>query len=538
MVARIGDIRLLEMYRDLGTAQRVHKKLKEDGFEMSTRCIQDRLHKAFPGYAGQTTAKAKAGAKKEDTRPLAAGIAVAPDKRRSALPGTRFVFTTAQNNTYVHAKFLAALEGFCKEREALLVVSTITYNKSGFQNGTKDDDKLWYDPQIESFILNESRAVAKGLVFCGELDILPTAVTPLSGFENYTQEASGIVPHTKVQMQSLPRMKDTEARFLYTTGAVTLRNYIQRKAGQKAEFHHVYGALYVEVDLEGRWFARQLVANEEGVFHDLNYEYSATGVREVPVSAITWGDIHVEKLDPQVTQASWGDNNSMLTVLNPKRQFIHDLTDFAARNHHNIKDPFFLAEMYHRARGNVERDLQRSGAFLNWITRYGNHAIVVDSNHDQALERWLREADIRQDPENAEFYHRASMMIHMNIREDKPFHVYQWAVTADGTIPSDTQFLREDDSYVLHGIEHGLHGHRGPNGARGNPRGFRSIGRKVNIGHMHTAGIFDGVYVAGVSATLDMGYNKGPSSWSHSHILTYANGKRTIVTIKDGKWRA
>jgi len=35
-----------------------------------------------------------------------------------------------------------------------------------------------------------------------------------------------------------------------------------------------------------------------------------------------------------------------------------------------------------------------------------------------------------------------------------------------------------------------------------------------------------------------MGYNKGLSAWSHSFIVTYQNGKRTIVTIKDGKgWR-
>ena len=501
---------------------------------MEVKLTADEIRAANLGRKAKAKASKK---KKEDNRPVAAGMVIAPDKRRGALQGKRFVFTTAQNNTYVHAKFFAALQLFCSEKNAQLVVSTITYNKSGFQNGTKDDDKLWYDPVLTEYIRNESLEVANGLVFCGELDILPTAVSPMSGFENYTQEASGIIPHTKVQMQSLPRMKDSPERFLYTTGAVTLRNYIQRKAGQKAEFHHVFGALYVEVDEQGDWFARQLIADENGVFHDLDAQYDFNGVTTMPVAGITWGDIHVEKLDMQVFAAAWSDD-SMLTALRPKWQFIHDLTDFSARNHHNIKDKFFLAEQHHRAQGNVEKDLHRSGTFLNYITRFGNRAVVVDSNHDQALERWLREADISQDPENAEFYHRASMMIHMHIRKGEPFHVYQWAVTADGTIPSDSMFLREDDSFLLHGIEHGLHGHRGPNGARGNPRGFRSIGRKVNIGHMHSAGIFDGVYVAGVSGKLDMGYNKGPSSWSHSHILTYANGKRAIVTMKNGKWRA
>jgi len=60
----------------------------------------------------------------------------------------------------------------------------------------------------------------------------------------------------------------------------------------------------------------------------------------------------------------------------------------------------------------------------------------------------------------------------------------------------------------------------------------------VNTGHTHSTGIIDGVYTAGVHGKLDMDYNKGPSSWSHSHVITYPNGKRAIITIKDGKWRA
>lgn len=540
------DQELLDLYGELGSAKAVREYLLKHSQDPqpSVRTIQRRLHSYAPEYQSNKAAKGRAKKDKEDTRPVAAGIASAPDTRRGELTGKRFVFTTAQNNTYVHENFFWALQNFCADKGAELIVSTITYNKSGFQNGTKDDDKLWYDPRIEPYIRNESLKVANGLIYCGELDILPTAVYPLSGFENYTQEASGVVPHTKVQMQSLPRMKDADPRFMYTTGAITLRNYIQRKAGQKAEFHHVFGALYVEIDEQGDWFARQLVANEDGVFHDLDRRYSKDDIQTMHVSAITWGDIHVEKADMEVFRAAWGmedadgDEPSMMQVLNPTWQFIHDLTDFRARNHHNIRDPFFLAEMHHRAQGNVERDLHRCGAFLAHITRFGNRAVVVDSNHDQALQRWLREADIRQDPENAEFFHRASMMLHMHIRANREFNVFEWAVTADGTIPSKTIFLKEDDSFLIHGIEQGLHGHRGPNGARGNHKSFRMIGRKVNIGHTHSAGIIDGVYVAGVSGSLDMGYNTGPSSWSHSHIVTYANGKRAIVTMKRGKWRA
>jgi hypothetical protein len=73
---------------------------------------------------------------------------------------------------------------------------------------------------------------------------------------------------------------------------------------------------------------------------------------------------------------------------------------------------------------------------------------------------------------------------------------------------------------------------------RGTPQALSRMGRKANTAHTHSAGIYNGMYVAGTSSALDMEYNKGPSSWSHSHVVTHLNGKRQIVTMWDGKWRA
>ena len=62
------------------------------------------------------------------------------------------------------------------------------------------------------------------------------------------------------------------------------------------------------------------------------------------------------------------------------------------------------------------------------------------------------------------------------------------------------------------------------------------MGRRANTGHTHSAGIIEGLYVAGVCA-LVQGYNRGPSSWSITHILTYKNGKRALVTMTQDAWR-
>ena len=549
------------LYKGIYNKKELKELIKERGsIRAAARYINDRTQdngisasEAGIRYFLTSNNGGDTGKKKEKSDlPIAAGIIAAPDTRRRNLTGRRFVFTSAQNNTLVHEDFLSALFNFCEHNDAELVVSRFTYNKTGFQNATKEggDKELWYDERLSEFFVDHSVEVAKDLIFCGELDVLPTAANPLSGFESYTQGNSGIIPHAKVNMLSLPRLKGEDARFLYTTGAVTLRNYIQRKAGQKADFHHVFGALYIEIDEDGVWFARQLIADNSGSFYDLTTKYTAKGVTSGHnVMAINYGDIHIEKTDPMVADASWGDNGSMASVLRPNYQFIHDLTDFTARNHHNIKNPHFLAEQFWRGE-DVESGLSRSAAFLQNIQRFG-YVVVVESNHDLAYQRWLQEADVRNDPQNAEFFHRSNAELFKQIRiGNKDFSVYEWALREKRELVN-VIFLREDDSFVIcndakaeelnrivGGIECGIHGHRGPNGARGNSRQFRYIGRKCNLGHSHSAGIIDGVYVAGVSGLLDMDYNKGPSSWSHSHIVTYENGKRTIVTIKNGKWRA
>lgn len=494
-------------------------------------------------FTGQDTDKSK---------PVAGGMIAAPDARRRKLNGKRYVFTSAQNNTYVHAAFLDSLERFCIHKGAQLFISQFTYNKSGFQNSTKEAESLWYDPAITEYILNESVQVAEGLLFCGELDILPTAEKPLSGLETYCFGNSGIVPHAKVAMQSLPRLKGEDAKFLYTTGAVTQRNYIQRKVGQKAEFHHVFGALYVEIDDAGDWFCRQLIADNAGTFYDLDTHYTPEGIEAgKPVMAINWGDIHVEKHDAYVSAASWYKKDSMLRVLNPTYQFIHDLTDFTARNHHEIKDPYKNVKKFISATSDVETGLKQSAQFLENITAHGNLAVIVQSNHHAALERWLKEADGHHDPLNATFWHKANYEIFNAIEEgDTDFDVYEWAVSQyvglrnvvfleqDASFVICNDALAEEEGKTIGGIECGIHGHIGINGSRGSSNSFRTIGRKCNLGHSHTAGIIDGVYTAGVSGKLDMDYNKGASTWSHSHIVTYANGKRCIISLRNGKWHA
>jgi hypothetical protein len=143
---------------------------------------------------------------------------------------------------------------------------------------------------------------------------------------------------------------------------------------------------------------------------------------------------------------------------------------------------------------------------------------------------------------NAEFYLEATLEVYRKIRAQEEHHPVEWALRR-ANCPKADRFLRQDESFILckkqnGGIENGMHGHLGINGARPSPASFARLGRPATTAHTHSCGIIDDLYVAGVSAKLDQGYNKGPSSWSQSHVLTLPNGKRQIVTIWRGQWKA
>lgn len=480
-----------------------------------------------------------------DKKPIAGGYMDTHHDDILEFDTDTYLITSAQNNTYVHRQFLETLEVAAEELGAKILVGTFSYNTNGFQNLEKGEGE-WFDPKITKYITDQPVKLADDLMFCGELNILPTAVNPFSGLNSYTKQKSGIIPHAKMQLESLPTHKSKQARMMYSTGTVTQRNYIAKKAGQKAEFDHVFGALLVEVDKKkGISWVRQIHADKDGSFYDLDAYYSKEGsFKHDGVLGLNYGDIHTEKGDSDAFDLSFGeDEQSMLNVLKPKHQLVHDVLDFEARNHHNIDDPHHLFKMYVEGKGKVADNIRGVARTLERMRRDYSQIVVVESNHDLALTNWLKKSDFKKDYENAVFYLECQLAMYKAIENsDEDFHVLEYAVrNLTGLNGNDIRFLKTDESYIIgdpvNGIECGEHGHNGTNGSKGSVNAFLKNGMKYNVGHSHSACIKSGVYQAGVISELDMGYNIGSSSWSQSSIITYPNLKRSIVTIKDGRYR-
>lgn len=475
----------------------------------------------------------------------------------------RYICTSAQNNTRVNSEFWEALKVLADYYSAEILVGTFSYNMNAYgpsavKYGTHEDKdeatyekEPWFDPAIKPFLNDKDIELGPGLVWCGRMNIMPTAVNPLAGLETYSHRKSAIFPHAKLAMRSVATLQGEGTKLNYTTGTVTLPNYIQKKEGIKAEQHHKFGALIVEVDHTGYWAVRQLGWSEKFQnIQDLDvvvHEGKITTGNSV--EAITWGDIHGTMAEEWVVDRS----QDMLDFLRPRYQFLHDVMAGEATNRHVIKhapDAHYGFQRWLRGYHRVDAEIVDTIKVLRKYLRPWCETVVPDSNHDGWwLRSWLLRYDYRYDPANAELFLDLQKWFYEQIRKNveagdasgsKNINLTGYAFAKFGLTEKDIKFLLPDESFTIldKRIECGQHGHLGINGGFSSPEKLAKVGRRMNTAHTHVCGIYDGLYVAGTSSKLVWSYNYGFSSWSHSHIITYPNGQRAILTMWENKWRA
>lgn len=471
-----------------------------------------------------------------------------------------FIFTGAQNDAPIDEAFWQNLTAYAEFLGARIAVGPWTYETNWWDENSPTARE--YDPRIERHLCFGQLKLGKSFMFGGEMNTLPTSPRPIADLTSYTQGRWGVFPHARLQLLSVPSTVPGEQAYqIMTTGAVTRSKVIPRKAGIKSIFHHVIGATIVEFDGEGRPFCRQLLADTDGSFYDLEYFVDRGAVGPAgPVRAITVGDLHLAKLKRDNALATLGFDyrsgetapDSLIATLKPEHVFFEDIHDNESRNHHHVKDVSHNFEMAMRNRSSVKAEVMRTVTFLEQFQElYPDTKIhVVESNHDVALERYIREGRYRDmDGENLTYglkldlaYHewREQVGLHLDADAKPPkFSMLEFAVRdLAGTCLDAVHWIYDgSDSCILDGVELGHHGHRGSNGAHGSAAGFARLGRPMTIGDKHSPQILDLVFVSGVME-LQQGYNKGPSGWAVSDVIQYPNGKRTLITLQNGNWRA
>ena len=466
----------------------------------------------------------------------------------------RFIFTSAQNNTRVHTEFLRNLEALSRHLDAQLLVSFSVYDRAGYRGPVPKGDRprggreIWWDKAIMPYVVNDRVRVAKRLAFCGELDVLATTQRPLSGLDSYCGRSSILVPHNKFEFRCVENRKGYMPKELHTTGSVTQRNFIQRKTGQLASFHHVLGALLVEVMPDGYFHVHHLNADDDGTFYWLDKKVQNRRVKKNRdgIPALIAGDIHQDKHDRVVQDRTFFDDDSVVQTLKPNRVFVHDLINFSSRSHH-VREDFEKQASYVHEDLTIAEEIGAGRNLVEQLAKRIKEVVIVPSNHElDHLRRWVHETNWKKDLRNADLYLAMARAMLLHAQRNGPDHrlnPIQWVMeNYHGLVlnhnDGEVEFLEEDERYEIAGVECGMHGHLGPSGARGTPANLAKLPFKTFTAHTHTPSIVNGCYTVGTSSKLDMGFNKGPSKWMHAHGIVYPNGKRAFIFVKNGRWRA
>jgi hypothetical protein len=465
-----------------------------------------------------------------------------PVFKRKLKDAKRYIITAAQDLTPGHEAFWNNLIAATTYYKAELLVIPLRYKNptSRFSKERAEleaNEEAWVK-EVRPYLWNARKKINGNLTVMADIKIVPTASEPLTGLESFSGPESAIVGHTKLQMKTVATPGKKMAKILTTTGACTLPNYTDSRAGKVGEFHHTLGAVLVEVEGDKFWL-RHLNANRDGSFTDLDVRFAAGEVEAAPRPlALVCGDTHVDFTDLTVDDATFG-KAGIVRTLEPEAIIWHDLLDAYSCNVHHDGNPFNAIAKLKSGMNSVAREVQRAIKWATDRTPLGVQSYIISSNHDDMLRRWIVNSDWKEDAENAEFYLETALVMSRSAKvgEGGTEYVSPFTYWVGKQGVKDVRCVGTDESLTFAGIECGFHGDRGPNGARGSIRNMRRIGAKTVIGHSHSPGINEGCYQVGTSSKLRLEYNTGPSGWLNCHALIHRDGKRQLVVIIDGRWR-
>lgn len=448
-----------------------------------------------------------------------------------------YLITWAQAETSIHENFWKRLNDYASFLGAEIIVQAGRYKNPNSLESSKnikerEKNKSIWDSRLRDYLYASRLTLCEGLQVLCDVKVMPTAALPLSDLDGFTGTNSTILPHPKVHLKSLPILEGYNHKLSLSTGAVTLSNYTDTKAGKKGEFHHQIGFAIVEIDSDGKFHIRQVQADDDGNFYDLFYKIDENGVhdlRDKDISGydIVFGDLHVANRCEESLKTAI----DISKILKAENIVLHDLFDGESVNHHEEKDPFKLLQKEESGKDNLIVEIQEMIDVVKHLKNELPNAIFhnIASNHNDFLDRWLRDTDWRKTRNKKAYLQFASIVAEGKAKEGVINYILNKEVPEVKTYPYG-------GSLIIKNIENALHGDKGANGSRGSVNQFKNLPFKSTSAHGHCPIRIDGSLQVGTLTKLRLGYNNSLSNWMNGVVVTYPNGQRSHIHIINGKY--
>jgi hypothetical protein len=454
---------------------------------------------------------------------------------------TKIVFTTsAQNETPFNRKQLASMNQYKKyltnkkDKKTQIAIIPVRYRNP---TTPKEDDKktkdMWWVDELEP-LLFYNKIDFGDVKIAADTHVSPTAKMPLTGLETLADECHLIVGAFRIHFKTMPRLRNTLLTTMSTTGAITRQNYSSSKAGDTAATHHSYGFSIIELKEDGSChIPRNIYVTDEGEFTDLCYKVTPEGVTKIDgVEAIVWGDIHKEVMDENIYKKT----KKLCKILKPKVHVLHDLLDGGRFNPHERKDTFIKRRKILRGEFLIREEVNDAVNFPKKLLKEcgGENVYIVQSNHDEFLDRHITDTDWKKDLHNSDAYLEYAT-IQQTVDLEKYGNIFGYLLKGKyGKKHKNINYLKYGDLLKIKGFNLAMHGDHGTNGSRGSITQYKRVNFKMIHGHNHSPIIMDGVTSVGLTGDLHQYYTrKGISTHAYAHALVHKNGKRQLLVFND-----
>lgn len=439
----------------------------------------------------------------------------------------RFIITTAVTGCDVDKDFMKSIENYCNLNKAELLV-LLASDPAAASNSD------FVDPNIPRDSLVVSDVSLNSNIHLNTIKLSAKHIDPITSLTRIGQRDGGFVYASPKQRLKYIATDNDHTHAVMTTGAITAPNYTPKKymsdrTAVIATHDHVMGAIIVEIEDDQKYHFRQIQADSDGNFVDLGKKYFPDTVIEYAPAAFILGDWHSGSTDTKVKDC-WKD---AAKTLKPNKIVIHDLADNLSINHHEEGAHALKVQRAEKGKLRLEAEIKKIIEDLNELNKWSDETVVVKSNHDEFLNRYLEDAKWPKDYPNA----RLAAKIFLQYLDNKDPLKSACEIVGGIKKPEKIRWLCRDENFSIARIHLGAHGDKGANGARGSIKGIEAAYGQSVTGHTHSPEILRGAWVVGTSSLLRLGYNEGASSWMHTACLVYPNGSRQLINVIGGKWR-
>jgi len=439
----------------------------------------------------------------------------------------RFVITTAVTGCDIDPNFMKSINNYCNIRNAQLLV-LLASDPAAASNSD------FVDPAIPRTSLVVSDVSLNSNIHLNTIKLSAKHIDPVTSLTRIGQRDGGFIYASPKQRLKHIATDNDHTHAVMTTGAITVPNYTSKKymsdrTAVIATHDHVMGAIIVEIEDDKKYHFRQIQADSDGNFVDLGKKYFPDTVIEYAPAAFVLGDWHSGSTDPIVKEC-WKD---VAKTLKPNKVIVHDIADHLSINHHEESSHVLKVQRAEAGQLRLEEETKGVVADINELNKWSDETVIVKSNHDEFLNRYLEEANWPKDHANA----RLACQVYLQFLDGKDPLKSACEIVGGIKRPDKVRWLQRDENFSIARIHLGAHGDKGANGARGSIKGIETAYGQSVTGHTHSPEILRGAWVVGTSTKLRLGYNQGASSWMHTACLVYPNGARQLINVIGGKWR-